>query len=126
RLSAIDSRFAGCAYGKPDVEAMNRLAALLAGTHDFAAFSKESVDQHGTLCTVTDARWYRSGRFHVFRIEANRFLRSMVRFLVSGMIEVGMGRLGEKELVRMLETGRRPPKLKPVDAAGLFLWKVRY
>lgn len=124
--SAIDSRFAGCSHGKPDVGAMNRLASMLIGTHDFAAFSKETPDQHGTLCTVTAARWYRSGRFHVFRIEANRFLRSMVRFLVAGMVEAGMGRLEEGEFARMLESGHRPPKLKPADAAGLFLWKVRY
>ncbi|AAM72213.1 MAG TPA: tRNA pseudouridine(38-40) synthase TruA [Chlorobaculum sp.] len=124
--SAIDSRFAGCSHGKPDVGAMNRLALMLIGTHDFAAFSKETPDQYGTLCTVTAARWYRSGRFHVFRIEANRFLRSMVRFLVAGMIEVGMGRLEEGAFARMLESGHRPPKLKPADAAGLFLWKVRY
>jgi tRNA pseudouridine38-40 synthase len=126
RPSAIDSRFAGCSYGKPDVTAMNRLAATLFGTHDFAAFSKETPDQHGTLCSVTEARWYRSGRFHVFRIEANRFLRSMVRFLVAGMIEVGMGRFEEEEFARMLDSGNRPPKLKPADAAGLFLWRVRY
>jgi tRNA pseudouridine38-40 synthase len=126
RPSAIDSRFAGCSHGKPEVAAMNRLAAMLGGTHDFAAFSKESPDQHGTLCTVTDARWYRSGRFHVFRIEANRFLRSMVRFLVAGMIDAGMGRIGEEEFARMLECGSRRSSLKPADAAGLFLWKVRY
>jgi len=126
RPSAIDSRFAGCSYGKPDVAAMNRLAVMLAGTHDFAAFSKESADQHGTLCAVTEAHWYRSGRFHVFRIEANRFLRSMVRFLVAGMIEVGMRRLAEEEFASMLDGGQRPPSLVPADAAGLFLWRVRY
>lgn len=126
RPSAIDSRFAGCCHGKPDLFAMNRLATLLTGTHDFAAFSKESSDQHGTLCTVSEARWYRSGRFCVLGIEANRFLRSMVRFLVAGMIEAGMGRLEEEEFARMLESGCRPSDLKPADAAGLFLWKVRY
>jgi len=126
RSSAIDSRFAGCSHGKPDVVLMNRLAAMLVGTHDFAAFSKETPDQQGTLCTVTEARWYRSGRFHVFRIEANRFLRSMVRFLVAGMIEVGMGRLSEEEFSRMLVDGGRPASLVPADPAGLFLWKVRY
>ena len=126
RPSAIDSRFAGCSYGKPDIAAMNRLASMLIGTHDFTAFSKEDSDQQGRLCTVKDARWYRSGRFHVFEIEANRFLRSMVRFLVSGMIEVGMGRIGEEEFAMMLKSGRRLPNLKPADAAGLFLWKVRY
>ncbi len=126
RPSAIDSRFAGCSYGKPDLAAMNRLAALLPGTHDFSAFTKEDSDQHSTICTVTEARWYRSGCFFVFRIEANRFLRSMVRFLVAGMIEAGMGRISDAEFAGMLETVSRLPNLKPADAAGLFLWKVRY
>ncbi|MGC8775086.1 MAG: tRNA pseudouridine(38-40) synthase TruA [Chlorobaculum sp.] len=124
--SAIDSRFAGCCYGRPDVAAMNRLAEMLVGTHDFTAFSKETPDQQGTLCTVTEARWYRYGRFHIFRIEANRFLRSMVRFLVAGMIEAGMGRLGQEDFNSMLESGCRRPHLKPAEATGLFLWKVRY
>ena len=126
RPSAIDSRFAGCSFGKPDLSAMNRLAAILPGTRDFAAFTKEDSDQQSTICTVTEARWYRSGRFYVFRIEANRFLRSMVRFLVAGMIDAGMGRIDEAEFAKMLETARRLPNLKPADAAGLFLWKVRY
>jgi tRNA pseudouridine38-40 synthase len=126
RPSAIDSRFAGCCYGKPDLAAMNRLAAILHGTHDFAAFSKEDSDQQSSICTVLKARWYRNGRFHVFQIEANRFLRSMVRFLVSGMIEAGLGRIGEDEFATTLQSGRRLPNLKPADAAGLFLWKVRY
>jgi tRNA pseudouridine38-40 synthase len=124
--SAIDSRFAGCCYGRPDVAAMNRLAEMLGGTHDFVAFSKETPDQQGTLCTVTEARWYRYGRFHVFHIEANRFLRSMVRFLVAGMIEAGMGRLGQEDFNAMLESGCRRPHLKPAVATGLFLWNVRY
>jgi tRNA U38,U39,U40 pseudouridine synthase TruA len=50
----------------------------------------------------------------------------MVRFLVSGMIETGMGRLGEDEFIRMLEGGSRLPYLTPSDPTGLFLWKVRY
>jgi len=124
--SAIDSRFAGCCHAKLDLAAMNRLASMLAGTHDFTAFSKEDSDQPGTLCTIKVTRWYRFGRFYVFHIEANRFLRSMVRFLVAGMIEAGKGRLGEEEFATMLESGRRLPNLKPADAAGLFLWKVRY
>lgn len=126
RPSAIDSRFAGCSRGRPDTAAMNRLAAMLPGTRDFAAFSKEGPDQQGTICTVTSARWYRSGRFYVFRIEANRFLRSMVRFLVAGMIEAGMGSIDEAEFAKMLASTSRLPNLKPADAAGLFLWKVRY
>ncbi len=124
--SAIDGRFAGCCHGKADFAVMNRLAGLLQGTHDFSAFSKESRDQHGTSCTVFSARWSRSGRFMVFRITANRFLRSMVRFLVSGMVEAGTGRAHDDEFGTMLSGGLRRPTMVPAEASGLFLWKVGY
>ncbi|NTU54258.1 MAG: tRNA pseudouridine(38-40) synthase TruA [Chlorobiaceae bacterium] len=126
RPSALDLRFAGCAHGRPDLPEMNRLAATLTGTHDFSAFSKESDNQQGSECTVMSARWYRSGRFYVFRIEANRFLRSMVRFLVSGMVEAGQGRQDCDVFEKMLAGSSRSPKLVPADPAGLFLWRVRY
>jgi len=126
RPSAIDGRFAGCCHGKPDIMVMNRLAERLHGNHDFSAFSKEDSGQQGSRCTVMSAHWYRYGRFHVFRIEANRFLRSMVRFLVSAMIDTGMGRLGEEDFIRMLGGEPRLPHLTPATPEGLFLWKVRY
>jgi tRNA pseudouridine38-40 synthase len=124
--SALDGRFAGCSNGRPDYGVMNRLADTLCGTHDFSAFAREDPQQEGHVCTVTTAGWYRYGRFHVFRITANRFLRSMVRFLVSGMIDAGMGRTSEEEFARMLKGRVRSPHLVPVEANGLFLWKVTY
>jgi tRNA pseudouridine38-40 synthase len=124
--SAIDGRFSGCSHGKPDLELMNRQAGLLCGTHDFTAFSREDPQQHSSACTVHTARWYRCGRFLVFRITANRFLRSMVRFLVAGMVESGTGRVPDSEFERMLTGGARRPGLVPVEASGLFLWKVSY
>lgn len=126
RPSAIDLRYAGCSHGRPDLRLMNSVASTLAGTHDFAAFSKEDADQQGSLCTVTSARWYRQGRFYVFSITANRFLRSMVRFLVSGMVDAGMGRLEEPHFAAMLTGAPRPATLTPANPAGLFLWSVKY
>ncbi|NTW52368.1 MAG: tRNA pseudouridine(38-40) synthase TruA [Chlorobiaceae bacterium] len=124
--SAIDGRFAGCCHGRPDMAIMNTLAATICGTHDFSAFAREDPQQDGFSCTVNSAGWYRHGRYLVFRIEANRFLRSMVRFLVSGMVDAGMGRIGEDAFSALLMGSGRPHWLIPADAAGLFLWKVDY
>ena len=124
--SAIDGRFAGCSRGVVDLEVMNRLAAMLSGTHDFSSFSKEDPQEKGCLCKVTEAAWSREGRFLVFRITANRFLRSMVRFLVAGMVHAGTGRFSVAQFASMLEGGVRPLRLVPADPAGLFLWKVGY
>lgn len=80
-----------------------RAAKLLIGQHDFTAFAKRHSDVTHHLCTVTQAEWNKLGRGEwVFRIEANRFLRSMVRALVGTLIEVGSGRLTAKEFGEIL------------------------
>jgi tRNA pseudouridine38-40 synthase len=124
--SAIYGRFAGCSYGSLDVGVMRQFAALLEGVHDFSAFSKEDRDNPGRICKVNSCHWYRDRRFLVFQISANRFLRSMVRYLVDAMISAGKGLLTVEEFTRMLKTGFVTFQLNPASPAGLFLWKVSY
>jgi tRNA pseudouridine38-40 synthase len=124
--SAIYGRYAGCSFGKPDLAIMKQIAGMIEGVHDFTAFSREERDSPGRLCNVTACDWYRYKRFLVMRISANRFLRSMVRYLVDGMVRVGKGTLTAEEFSRMLETGVMTSQLKPASPGGLFLWKVTY
>jgi tRNA pseudouridine38-40 synthase len=126
RPSAIYGRFAGCSNGSLDLAVMREIASLLEGVHDFSAFSKEDRDNPGRICTVYSCEWYRERRFMVFEISANRFLRSMVRYLVDAMISAGKGLLTVDEFTRMLETGFVTFQLNPASPAGLFLWKVSY
>ncbi len=124
--SAIYGRFAGCSHGTLDLVVMQQIAGLLKGTHDFSAFSKEDRDNPDRICHVNICEWYRDNGFLVFRISANRFLRSMVRYLVDAMISAGTGRLSIEEFIRMLETGVMTSQLNPASPGGLFLWKVKY
>ena len=124
--SAIYGRFAGCSYGTLDLAVMQQIAGLLKGTHDFSAFSKEDRDNPDRICHVNACEWYRDNSFLVFQISANRFLRSMVRYLVDAMISAGKGRLSVEEFSRMLETGVMTSQLNPASPGGLFLWKVNY
>ena len=124
--SAIYGRFAGCSFGKVDVALMQQIAALLVGTHDFSAFSKEDRDNPGRICSVTACKWYRHNRYLVLRISSDRFLRSMVRYLVDAMISAGKGSLSVEEFSVMLETGVVTSQLNPALPSGLFLWKVSY
>lgn len=45
------------AYPEFDVEAMNRAASLLLGTHDFSCFEKSGGDNKTSICTVVKALW---------------------------------------------------------------------
>jgi tRNA pseudouridine38-40 synthase len=124
--SAVMGRFTGCSNGSVDLGVMQQLASALAGTHDFSLFSRENRDGNGSLCTVREAGWYRHKGVMVFHIAANRFLRSMVRGIVGGMLSAGRGELGPEEYLEMLVGGEGGMRVKPADASGLFLWRVRY
>ncbi|MEI6652926.1 MAG: tRNA pseudouridine(38-40) synthase TruA [Chlorobiaceae bacterium] len=124
--SAIYGRFAGCSYGTLNLAVMRQMAGLLKGTHDFSAFSKEDRDNPDRICHVNVCEWSRNNSFLIFQISANRFLRSMVRYLVDAMTSAGKGRLSVEEFSRMLETGLMTSQLNPASPGGLFLWKVKY
>ena len=124
--SAIYCRFTGCSFGTLDIAAMQHIASLLKGVHDFSAFSREKPDRSDCTCHISGCEWYRDNCFMVFQITANRFLRSMVRYLVDAMVSAGKGTLSGEEVIRMLDSGVMTSKLNPASPSGLFLWKARY
>jgi tRNA pseudouridine38-40 synthase len=99
----------------------------LLGAHDFAAFTAASEAARGTTQRlVTRAEWSREGVLLRFDIEANAFLRRMVRRLVGALVEVGRGRRSEAEF-RLLVTKALPGSATvTAPARGLCLVKVRY
>lgn len=130
-------------YGYPDVDfdAMNRAARALLGTHDFSCFEKTGGDNKTSICTVFSARWeqYRPvicsarpteaeaggvGGYYKFIIEADRFLRNMVRAIVGTLLEVGRGRRSEADfaaLVLPAEAKEQDPATSILAAAPLRL-----
>jgi tRNA pseudouridine38-40 synthase len=125
--SALRNRFTGCSNGVLDLAAMRRAADFLPGVHDFRFFSREPSGGERLLCRITACEWLQENGTLVFRIRANRFLRSMVRYLVGVMIAAGRGRVSPEEFLSALESGM-PHRLPQVPAApnGLFLWDVTY
>jgi tRNA pseudouridine38-40 synthase len=73
-----------------------RLAAcaqLLEGEHDFTAFTPTETDHVRFERLVLSASWGEPGPgFLEFRIEADAFMRNMIRVLIGTMLEVGGGR----------------------------------
>lgn len=124
--SAICGRFAGCSYGRLDLQRMREIAFLILGEHDFTAFSKPDRDNEGRFCSVNSCCWHRFNRYFVLRITANRFLRSMVRYLVAAMVSAGRGSMSAGEFRQMLEAGVFYDSLKPAQPNGLFLWEITY
>ena len=114
-------------YYKPvNIQTMNRAAALILGMHDFQCFSKVKTDVNNFLCTVTKARWSEKGEGLMFEIEANRFLRGMVRALVGTLLEVGTGKLSIAEFRKIIRSKDRKKAGENVSPVGLYLTRVKY
>ena len=109
-----------------NVEAMNRCAKLLIGKHDFSSFCKGEAPNNNPQCTVFTAEWIQKTEGYCFTIQANRFLRNMVRAIVGTLVDVGLGKISEDAFRQIFAQGNRSDAGHSVPAEGLFLTKVEY
>jgi tRNA pseudouridine38-40 synthase len=108
-------------------EALERCAAMLTGSHDFTAFTPTETEHVRFERNVIEAAWKdESERILRFEIEADAFMRNMVRALVGTMLEVGGGRRDPTDFERLLEGRPRPEGGETAPAHGLSLIAVRY
>ena len=70
-----------------DEERLQAQAALLAGEHDFRAFTPTETQHEVFVRVVQSAEWVRRGDHLDFEITADSFLRHMVRTLVGTIVE---------------------------------------
>jgi tRNA pseudouridine38-40 synthase len=101
-------------------------ARLLLGDHSFGAFCKQDPVPESLHCQIVDCTWSRQGAELVFEIEANRFLRHMVRILVGTMVEIGRGVQPQSHMADLLASGDRSTAGPTAPARGLCLLWVRY
>ena len=110
----------------PDVEAMQKAAAAVIGTHDFNAFKCADSSMENTVRTITRSEWNRNGNLLVYTVEGNGFLYNMVRILVGTMLEIGSGKRPVSDMENAIETGSRTSAGATAPVRGLRLERVIY
>lgn len=109
-----------------NIEVMNQVAKRLFDFNDYTSFSKSDTQTKTNNCKIMQAYWEEREGLLVFTIQADRFLRNMVRAIVGTLLEVGLGKMTEEEFVKVIESKDRSQAGKSVPAHGLYLLEVSY
>ena len=121
-----------------DLDALQSAAASLPGTHDFTAFTPTETDHVRFERDILRAEWLvepppaadakQSTRPEIvcFWVEADAFMRNMVRILVGTMLEVASGRRDCDDFTSLLEGAPRERAGETAPAHGLYLASVQY
>jgi tRNA pseudouridine38-40 synthase len=108
-------------------EAMRAAIAHIIGPHDFKAFEGTgSPRQHTTRHVYSAELSEQDNGLLVFQIEADGFLRYMVRNIVGTLVDVGLEKLTPHDFKRILDSQDRSQAGATAPAQGLTLIKVNY
>jgi tRNA pseudouridine38-40 synthase len=132
----FDRRYVHTEKETLDVEAMQRAAEYLVGTHDFRAFTSNKRSKKSTLRRIDSIRIQRVVSTSQsltqkadeirFIYSGNGFLYHMVRILTGTLLEVGKHKRKPEEIAEILASGSRENAGELVPAKGLTLVEVRY
>ncbi|MBU1121348.1 MAG: tRNA pseudouridine(38-40) synthase TruA [Candidatus Omnitrophota bacterium] len=108
-----------------DLDKMKTVSKKLGGNNDFSIFATE-VKRYKTCVRQVKGIIIRKTAGNIYiDIEADGFLRSMVRNIVLFLVQIGLQKISLKQANDILER-KIPYSKKPAPAAGLYLLKVNY
>ena len=102
------------------------MRGLAGGTHDFTAFTPTQTEHVRFERDVMRAEWSTARRVLEFWIEADTFMRHMVRVLVGTMLEVAAGQRSHDDFKPSSREPRARQRGRRLRLKGLYLASVRY
>ena len=109
-----------------DVPRMSQASCHLLGQHDCTSFQGSSTDVRNPVCNIQQADCVREGSLIRFTIQADRFLKQMVRALLGTLVEIGQHKRTPDDLITIMEARDRRTAGPTAPPQGLYLLHVQY
>ena len=124
---AIGRQYAWFIRRKLDPATMRSAIAHIIGSHDFKSFEGTGSPRSHTTRSImaADLIEQEDGAL-IFKIEADGFLRYMVRNIVGTLVDVGLGKITSADFSDILASKDRRNASATAPAHGLFLVEVKY
>lgn len=110
-----------------DFDCMNEAARHLFEYTDFTSFSKLHTDVKTNNCRIMKAEWVRQADgTWMFEVQADRFLRNMVRAIAGTLVDVGRGKISVQDFCDIIEKKDRCSAGQSMPGNALFLAGITY
>lgn len=107
-------------------QCLNQAAQLIESQTNFISFSKRKTQVNNFMCNIQCSYWKDEEGCLVYNVKANRFLRGMVRALVSSMLKTARENNGIHRFAGLFTGASQSSADFSAPAHGLFLVNVHY
>ena len=105
---------------------LDKAAQIIKEYEQFESFSKRNAQSKTFNCTIHESYWEKTGEELHYVVEANRFLRGMVRGLVATQIHAARGKSTLDDFRKTIEARDCTKAWFDVAGHGLYLEKIVY
>jgi tRNA pseudouridine38-40 synthase len=109
-----------------DEDRLHETADIIKEYTSFESFSKRNTQTRTFECTIYDSHWEKQGEELHYIVEANRFLRGMVRGLVGTQLLAGRGKISIAGFRNIIEAKDCSKADFSVEGFGLYLEQISY
>ena len=109
-----------------NISAMDVAGDLFVGKHNFSSFQCSPTDNENPMCTIQRCTLTHRPPLLLVTIQADRFLKQMVRSIVGTLVEIGLGKRHPSDITRILQSADRRTAGKTAPPQGLYLVEVFY
>ncbi len=107
-----------------NIDFLTQLADTVCGYTDFTSFSKKRTAVKTFQCSIKSSKWYWENECLIYSVEANRFLRGMVRALTGTMLRTAKAKESIHSFKKIVESlDCKKADFSP-PAHGLFLTNI--
>ena len=121
-----ESQFSWLLERKLDVGKMQEAAMRLLNHKDFASFARSNTNVKTNDCEIYQAFWKQQNHLLKFEIQADRFLRNMVRAIVGTLVDAGLGKITADDFETIILGKDRRKAGYSAPACGLHLTGIEY